>query len=74
MAQCESNVFFPDDASQQPQFSECPRQAVTTRRTWRRGDSDKGEPRMVASVVKLCAKCAEEWDKQADGKAKAASA
>jgi len=28
MAQCESKVFFPDDPAQQPQFSDCPRQAV----------------------------------------------
>jgi hypothetical protein len=64
MAQCDSNVFFPDDPSQPPQFTGCPRPAETTRRTWRFGDKSKGEPRLVISVVKLCAKCAKEWDTQ----------
>ena len=49
MAQCDSKVFFPDDPAQLPQFSDCPRQAETTRRT-------------IHSIVKLCAKCAEVWD------------
>ena len=62
MAQCQSNVFFPDDPSVPPQFSDCPRPAETTRRTWRFGDQSKGEPRIVVSVVKLCVKCAKEWD------------
>jgi hypothetical protein len=75
MAQCESNVFFPDDPSQPPQFSECPRNAETTRRAWRLGSADRGEPRIVPSVVKLCAKCAREWDgTTADATAKAAGA
>jgi hypothetical protein len=32
MAQCESKVFFPDDSTQPPQFSDCPKRAVTTRK------------------------------------------
>lgn len=52
MAQCDSKVFFPDDSGQAPQFSDCPRQAVTARRA-------------THSVVRLCAKCAEIWDEQA---------
>jgi hypothetical protein len=51
MPQCDSKVFFPDDPTQAPQFSDCPREAETTRRT-------------IHSVVKLCAKCAEVWDEQ----------
>jgi len=51
MAQCDSKVFFPDDPAQTPQFSDCPRQAETTRRT-------------IHSVVKLCSKCAKVWDEQ----------
>lgn len=51
MAQCDSKVFFPDDPGQVPQFSDCPRQAQTTRRT-------------IHSIVRLCAKCAEVWDEQ----------
>jgi hypothetical protein len=62
MAQCESNVFFPDNPSQAPQFSDCPRQAETTRRTWRFGVAAKGEARIVIVVARLCAKCAREWD------------
>jgi len=62
MAQCQSNVFFPDDPSQPPQFNDCPRQAETSRRTWRRGEPSRGEPRIVVSVVRLCARCAAEWD------------
>ena len=75
MAQCESKVFFPDDPLQPPQFSECPRQAKTARRAWRLGDPAKGEPRIVVSVVKLCAVCAKEWDAQmVEEAAKAAGA
>jgi hypothetical protein len=66
MAQCESNVFFPDDPSLPPQFSDCPRQAETTRRARHFGDTTRGEPRIVSSVVKLCAICAREWDTQVD--------
>jgi hypothetical protein len=62
MAQCESKVFFPDNALQRPQFSECPRESVTRRRTWRFGDREKGEPMVMNSVVKLCTRCAREWD------------
>jgi hypothetical protein len=51
MAQCDSKVFFPDDPGQAPQFSDCPRQAETTRRAYH-------------SVVKLCSKCAKAWDEQ----------
>lgn len=51
MAPCDSKVFFPDDPAQPPQFSDCPRQAETTRRT-------------IHSMVRLCAKCAEVWDEQ----------
>lgn len=66
MAQCQSNVFFPDDPSEPPQFSDCPRPAETARRTWRRGEPSKGEPRIVISVVRLCARCAKEWDARPD--------
>jgi hypothetical protein len=45
MAQCQSYVFFPDDPTQPPQLSDCPRTAETTRRTFRRG---------VNVIVKLC--------------------
>ena len=62
MAQCESKVFFPDDPTQHPQFSECPRQAQTTRHTWRFGDRAMGGPPVVNSVVKLCCHCASIWD------------
>jgi hypothetical protein len=48
---CDSKVFFPDDPGQAPQFSDCPRQAETTRRAYH-------------SVVKLCSKCAKVWDEQ----------
>jgi hypothetical protein len=51
MAQCESKVFFPESPSQPPQFSDCPRQAETTRRA-------------PHSVMKLCSKCARVWDEQ----------
>lgn len=71
MAQCQSNVFFPDDPSEPPQFSECPRPAETARRTWRRGDLAKGEPRIVISVVRLCGRCAREWDSHPDHPAQA---
>lgn len=75
MAQCESNVFFPDDPLQPPQFSDCPRQAETVRRARRQGDPARGEPRIVTSVVKLCAVCAKEWDAQmVEQAAKAAGA
>ena len=62
MAQCQSPVFFPDDPAQRPQFNECPRQSQTTRRTWRFGDPGKGEPPVVNSIVKLCARSAKIWD------------
>lgn len=65
--QCESRVFFPDNPAQLPQFSDCPRQAVTERRTTRHGDTSKGEPAVVSYVVKLCdicAKCFDEADKE----------
>ena len=51
MAQCNSLVFFPDDPRLPPQFNDCPRQALTTRRT-------------VHSVMKLCSMCAKVWDEQ----------
>jgi len=51
MGPCDSKVFFPDDPRLAPQFSDCPRQAVTTRRAFH-------------SVVKLCPKCAQVWDEQ----------
>jgi len=51
MLQCDSKVFFPDDPAQAPQFSDCPRQAKTVRRT-------------IHSIVRLCARCAEVWDEQ----------
>jgi hypothetical protein len=63
MAQCQSIVFFPDDPSQPPQLGDCPRQAETARKTWRLGESERGETRIVMMVVRLCAKCASEWDK-----------
>ena len=63
VAQCESKVFFPDDPTQLPQFSECPRQSETRRRAWRFGDPAKGEPVVVNSVVKLCSRCAQLWDR-----------
>ena len=66
MAQCESSVFFPDDPAEPPQFSDCPRPAETSRRTWRRGDVSRGEARLVISVVKLCTRCAKEWDEHPD--------
>jgi hypothetical protein len=62
MAQCESKVFFPDHPAQRPQFSGCPRQAETTRRTWRLGERRKREPMVIHFVVKLCGLCAREWD------------
>ena len=51
MAPCQSKVFFPDDPRQQPQFSDCPREAQTTRR-------------ISYSVMKLCSTCARVWDEQ----------
>lgn len=51
MAQCDSKVFFPDDPALSPQFSDCPRQAETIRRT-------------IHSIMQLCARCAEVWDEQ----------
>lgn len=52
MAQCQSYVFFPDDPTQPPQFSDCPRMAETTRRTFRMGITN-GRP-VVNLVVKNC--------------------
>jgi hypothetical protein len=54
-------VFFPDDPKQPPQFSDCPRRAVTTRKI-----------SSTSKVLKLCAKCTKMRDEQ--GKAKAAGA
>lgn len=76
MAQCESKIFFPDDFGQLPQFTDCPREAETARRTLRliRGEI------LASYLVKLCHVCAREWDEQAayadriDQKVKAASA
>jgi len=51
MAQCESRVFFPDDPKERPQFSDCPREAETTRR-------------ILHTVTKLCPTCARAWDEQ----------
>jgi hypothetical protein len=51
MAPCGSKVFFPDDPRQQPQFSDCPRVAKTTRRT-------------AHTVIKLCSTCARVWDEE----------
>ena len=62
MAQCESKVFFPDDPAQQPQFSDCPRQAVTRRKITG-----------LSKVVRLCAKCAKMWEEQVKPKAAGAS-
>jgi hypothetical protein len=64
VAQCDSKVFFPDDFSQRPQFTDCPRESQTTRRTFRIGDKNKGEPAVISYVLKLCAVCAREWDEQ----------
>jgi len=64
MAQCDSKIFFPDDPAHRPQFSECPRNSETKRRTFRFGDPAKGEPPVINSVVKLCRVCAREWDSQ----------
>jgi hypothetical protein len=64
VAQCDSKVFFPDDLAQRPQFTDCPRQSQTTRRTFRIGDKTKGEPPVVNYVLKLCPVCAREWDEQ----------
>jgi len=61
MGQCDSKVFFPDDPCLPPQFRDCPRQAVTTRRTFH-------------SVVKLCSTCAQVWDEQEGQAAVAAPA
>jgi len=55
MAQCESKVFFPDDPAQPPQFTDCPRQAETTRHT-----STHAAQGVVTSTVTLCGKCAED--------------
>ncbi len=66
MAQCQSKVFFPDDPAKPPQFNDCPRRAETTRRTQRFSDTSKGEPKMITSVVKLCATCAKMWDAQSE--------
>jgi len=60
MAQCDSKVFFPDDSTQPPQFSDCPRPAETERT-------------IRGKVVKLCAKCAKVWD-EFEAKPKAAGA
>jgi len=62
VAQCESIMFFPDNPTHAPQFSDCPRASETKRRTWRFGDRSKGEPTVVTFVVKLCADCAKVWD------------
>jgi hypothetical protein len=62
MTQCESKVFFPDNPEQPPQFSDCPRGAVMSRKV--PGTSE---------VLKLCAKCAKMGDEQG-GKAKATGA
>ena len=62
MQQCQSHIFFPDDPSQPPQFSDCPRVAETRRRTFRIGDRANGEPPVVNAVKKLCGTCAREWD------------
>lgn len=62
MSQCESKIFFPDDPKIPPQFSPCPRQATTSRRTTRLGDKAKGEPALVSYKVKLCSVCAKHWD------------
>lgn len=51
MAQCESKVFFPDDPTQRPQFTDCPRDAATSRR-------------ILHSVMRLCSICARAWDEQ----------
>ena len=64
MAQCDSKIFFPDDLAQRPQFTDCPRESQTTRRTFRIGDRAKGEPPVINYVLKLCAVCAREWDEQ----------
>ena len=50
MAQCESKVFFPDGPEQRPQFTDCPRQAETTRKL------------SGMKLVKLCTQCAKIWD------------
>jgi hypothetical protein len=61
MAQCESMIFFPDDPAHYPQFTDCPREANTARRTFR---FIKGEP-ITTYLVKLCSVCAREWDEHA---------
>lgn len=63
MVHCQSQVFFPDDPKQVPQFNGCPREAETTRRT-SRIVIRKHEPKMMNLVVPLCAKCAAVWDEQ----------
>ncbi len=60
MEQCQSYIFFPDDPTQPPQFSDCPRRAETTRKV-------PG----TSKTLRLCSKCAKMWDGQ-DAKAKAA--
>lgn len=61
MPQCESRIFFPDDPRQVPQFNGCPREAQTTRHTWRMSIR-KGEPIILKTVIRLCGKCAAVWD------------
>lgn len=60
---CESQVFFPDDPKQLPQFNRCPREAEMARHT-RRIAIRKSEPTLMHLVVRLCAKCAAVWDEQ----------
>jgi len=61
MAQCDSKVFFPDDPTQALQFSDCPPQAETTRRT-------------IHSVVKLCPEGSKVWYEQEERQGSLAAA
>ena len=64
---CESQLYLRDDPACPAQLHKCPRQAETTRWSFRLCDRSKGEAPIVTSTVSLCGICAREWDRQVWG-------
>lgn len=59
MAKCQNDLRW-DDAK--ADFAPCTEKATTSRKTYRFGDTGKGESAIVHFRVPLCAHCAELWD------------
>lgn len=71
---CEGIGFYDDGSPRNFGEPPCGRVAVTSRKSWRWGDSSNGEPAVVNTRHYYCQKCADFYDEiQAEGAAEAAA-